>query len=148
MYSQNNIQLYKDVAVFNEDHWQLQQLKTLESAYRTSPFYEFYIDDLMPLFSEKPSTIMALNLKSISLLFDCLQLPLTYRGTTQFNTVSSCKDARSLSNSRKEITQSFEPYRQVFDGKYGFLGNLSMLDLLFNEGPNAELYLNAQTVNL
>ena len=148
IYSQSNRQLYKDVAIFNDDNWQLQHLKSLESAYRTSPFYEFYIDELMPIFTEDINTIMALNLKCISIIFNCLQLPLHYRLTTEFNTSTEYIDARALSNSRKETQQSFTPYRQVFDNKFGFLSNLSILDLLFNEGPNAEMYLNAQKVRL
>ena len=148
VYSQNNRQLYKDVAIFDENNWQSQHLKSLESAYRTSPFYEFYIDELMPLFTEKFTTIMALNLKCISVLYNCMQLPLTYRTTTEFNVIPAYRDGRLLSNCRKETPQSFQPYRQVFDHKYGFLSNLSILDLLFNEGPNTELYLNAQTLNI
>jgi len=149
IYSQKNRQLYKDVKIFNTENWQIQHLKSLESAYRTSPFYEFYIDDLMPLFTSEFDTVMAFNFKCLELVFDCIQLPFDYSITESFELEPKDRfDARLLANSRKEIPQKFNSYAQVFDDKHGFLSNLSILDLLFNEGPNTELYLKSQTLNL
>ncbi|WP_040279074.1 WbqC family protein [Psychroserpens damuponensis] len=149
IYSQKNRQIFKDVKIFNEENWQSQHLKSLESAYRTSPFYEFYIDDLMPLFTSEFDTVMAFNFKCLELIFECLQLPFEYTVTKTFDIKAiETIDARPLANSRKEILQNFTPYAQVFDDKHGFLNNLSILDLLFNEGPNTELYLKSQTLNL
>lgn len=149
IYSQKNRQLFEDVAIFNEEPWQTQHLKTLESAYRTSPFFEFYIDDLMPLFTSEANTVMDFNLNANRLIFECLQLPFVYSKTERFqlDTEDHIIDARPLANCRKEIPQKFNPYAQVFDDKYGFLSNLSILDLLFNEGPNTELYLESQHLN-
>lgn len=149
IYSQRNRQGYAEVAIFNEEQWQTQHLKSLESAYRTSPFFEFYIDDLMPLFEKKFTTVMAFNFECLDIILDCLQLPLTYSKTDRFelNPVDVL-DARILVNCRKEVSQNFKSYAQVFDNKHGFLSNLSILDLLFNEGPNTELYLESQTLNL
>jgi hypothetical protein len=149
IYSQKNRQLYKGVKIFNAEHWQTQHLKSLESAYRTSPFYEFYIDDLMPLFTEEANTVMEYNFKCLKLVFECMQLPFKYSVTTNFErNPNNTIDARPLANCRKEILQEFKPYAQVFDDKHGFLTNLSILDVLFNEGPNTELYLNSQIVKL
>jgi hypothetical protein len=148
VYSQKNRQLYKDVKIFNTENWQLQHLKSLESAYRTSPFFEFYIDDLMPLFTMETDTVMDFNFKCLDLIFECLQIPFQYSVTEHYDLQPTSTDGRLLANSRKEIPQKFKSYTQVFDDKHGFLSNLSILDLLFNEGPNAELYLNAQTINL
>ncbi|MDG5491514.1 WbqC family protein [Psychroserpens sp. SPM9] len=149
VYSQKNRQLYQNVAVFNTENWQTQHLKSLESAYRTSPFFEFYIDDLMPLFEMEVDTIMDFNFKCIEVIFDCLQIPLSYTTTEHFDLApKNVLDARSLANSRKEIEQNFKPYAQMFDDKHGFLSNLSILDLLFNEGPNTEMYLESQQLTL
>jgi len=149
IYSQKNRQRTSEIAIFNADNWQLQHLKSLEFAYRTSPFFEFYIDDLMPLFEIKAHSIMDFNLKCIAFIFNCLQLPFTYSRTTSFELEpTKIKDARGLANSRKEIQQHFSKYAQVFDDKHGFLPNLSILDLLFNEGPNSESYLESKTLIL
>lgn len=149
IYSQKNRQSYQNVEIFNTENWQIQHLKSLESAYRTSPFFEFYIDDLLPLFQMETSMIMDFNFKCIEVIFDCLQLPLSYSKTERFDLEpTAIIDARSLANSRKGIQQNFKSYAQVFDDKHGFLSNLSILDLLFNEGPNTELYLKSQTLTL
>ncbi|MFT4612166.1 MAG: hypothetical protein ACJA1H_002490 [Glaciecola sp.] len=149
VYSQKNRQLYKDVKIFNTENWQAQHLKSLESAYRMSPFFEFYIDDLVPLFTSEFDTIMDFNFKCLELVFECIQLPFKYSLTESFELEPKhVIDARLLANSRKEIPQKFKSYAQVFDDKHGFLANLSILDLLFNEGPNTELYLKSQTLNL
>lgn len=148
-YTQKNRQLYKDVAISNIDNWQDLHFKSLESAYSASPFFEFYIDDLKPLFETEATNIMDFNFRCLEAVFDCLQLPFEYKTTQVFEKEpKNLLDARSLANSRKEIEQTFESYAQVFDDKHGFLQNLSILDLLFNEGPNSIIYLESQKLNL
>lgn len=148
IYSQKNRQTTSEILIYNEEQWQVQHLKSLESAYRTSPFYEFYIDDLIHLF-EKPYThLMEFNFDCLKAIFECLQLPFEYSKTTGFELAPEAKDARELAISRKEVQQSFSKYAQVFDNKHGFIQNLSILDLLFHEGTNTELYLQAQQLNL
>lgn len=148
-YSQKNRQLYKDVSISNIENWQDLHLKSLESAYSASPFFEFYIDDLKPLFKTEAHTIMDFNFKCTEAIFDCLQLPFKYETTQVFEIEpTETLDARPLANSRKEIKQNFKSYAQVFDDKHGFLQNLSILDLLFNEGPSAIIYLESQKLNL
>ena len=143
-YTQKNRQLYKDVKIANEEQWQLQHLKSLQSAYSMSPFFEFYIDDLMPLFEEQFDYILDFNLKCFEVLLNSIQLNLTPKHTKTFEKEPTGKtDYRNLVKRNFEVN-SFQPYTQVFTEKYGFIPNLSILDLLFNEGPNTELYLKQQ----
>ncbi len=145
-YSQKNRQLYKDVKIANEDDWQLQHLKSLQSAYSMSPFFEFYIDDLMPLFGTKFHFILDLNLKCFEILQDSLQLELNVSESTVFEKDALNKiDFRPLAK-RNYQANNLEYYTQVFTEKYGFISNLSILDLLFNEGPNTELYITQQSL--
>lgn len=146
-YSQKNRQLYKDVKIANEDDWQLQHLKSLQSAYSMSPFFEFYIDDLMPLFETKFDFILDLNLKCFEILVDSLQLELNVCKSTVFEKDALNKgDFRPLAK-RNYQANNLEYYTQVFTEKYGFISNLSILDLIFNEGPNTELYLTRQSLD-
>lgn len=148
-YTQKNRQQYKDVKVSNIDNWQELHLKSLESAYSASPFFEFYIDDLKPLFEAEVHNLMAFNFKCLEAVFECLQLPFEYDTTSDYNKDPlDTMDARPLANSRKEIEQNFDSYAQVFDDKHGFLMNLSILDLLFNEGPNSIIYLESQKLHV
>ena len=143
-YTQKNRQPYKDVKIANENNWQQQHLKSLQSAYSMSPFFEYYIDDLMPLFEKPFDYILDFNLNCFEVLKDCLQLNITPIHTETFEKApKGKKDLRSLV-SRHYKANSFSHYTQVFVQKHGFISNLSVLDVLFNEGPNVEMYLNNQ----
>lgn len=148
-HSQKERQLYKDVKVVNDSRWQLQHLKSLESAYRTSPFYEFYEDEIRPLFEKEVQFLMDFNFNCLEVLLDCLQLDVTFSKSEYYSKdINTSNDYRPLVQCKKEIVQQFSPYTQVFDTKHDFLPNLSVLDLLFNEGPNSLNYLEQQEVNL
>lgn len=140
-YTQKNRQLYKNVRIANEDKWQQLHLKSLESAYRMSPFFEYYIDDLLPLFKTKFNFILDLNLACLETIKDCMQLDFSYTKTEHFELESAKKEDYRYLVKRKSQPISTSTYQQVFSDKHGFMGNLSILDLLFNEGPNSELYL-------
>ena len=145
-YSQKHRQLYKDVQISNNEDWQQLHLKSLESAYRMSPFFEFYIDELMPLFKKRFEYILDFNLECFAVLLDCLQLEIPTFKTATFEKQPNFKaDYRPLVNKNFDVGK-FEYYTQVFTEKHGFINNLSILDLLFNEGPNSESYLRQQTL--
>ena len=144
-YSQKNRQMYCDVKIAYDSNWQDIHWKSLESAYKMSPFFEFYQDDLRPLFSLKEDFLLDFNLKCFHVICECLELKLPYKETQVFNKEpESIKDYRALVSIKKEPIQDFNSYMQVFTQKHGFISNLSILDLLFNEGPNALNYLEAQ----
>lgn len=148
-YSQKNRQQFKDVIISNDSKWQSINWKSIESAYRTSPYFEYYEDDLKPLFSTKVSNLLDYNFKCLDAILECLQLDICYEKTKSFElNPKDVVDLRILANVRKEKAFLFEPYMQVFSSKHGYLPNLSILDLLFNEGPNALNYLESQELNL
>ena len=143
-YTQKNRQLYKDVKIANDDKWQQLHLKSLQSAYSMSPFFEFYIDDLMPLFEKRFEYILDLNLYCFEVLLESLQMNLVIAKTQSYEKEPVGKtDFRPLVM-RNHKVNTLETYTQVFTEKHGFIPNLSILDLLFNEGPNTELYLKRQ----
>lgn len=145
-YTQKNRQLYKDVIIANDGIWQQQHLKSLQSAYSMSPFFEFYIDELMPLFEKHFDFILDFNLNCFEVLKDSLQLSISTCSTQIFKKESEGKtDFRRLVNRNCKVN-AFQPYAQVFSEKHGFISNLSILDLLFNEGPNSELYIKNQSL--
>lgn len=147
IHTQKNRQKYRDVKIFNEDKWQDQHWKSLLSAYRTSPFFEYYEDDLQPLFEEKEDYILEFNFKCFETVCDCLQLDLNTSKTKVYQkNIENTEDYRFLVNAKKEHFSPFDTYTQVFQEKHGFINNLSILDLLFNEGPNALNYLESQVL--
>lgn len=149
IFTQKNRQKYKDVKIFNEENWQSQHWKSLLSAYRTSPFFEFYEDELRPLFEMKVDFLYDFNLKCFETICDCLQIALNPNKTNVYcaQPEMPISDLRNLVNAKKEQAYNFQPYTQVFNTKHGFLPNLSIVDLLFNEGPNSVNYLKEQPLN-
>lgn len=158
IYSPNGIQLLnipvkhskeahqktKDVKLETAFDWQKQHFKSLEAAYRTSPFFEYYEDTISPIFTKKHTFLMDLNYETIEVVSKCLGLKFESQKTTEyFHEVTDFTDFRTLANGKKDINL-FEPYTQVFGEKHGYLNNLSILDLLFNEGRFAIDYLKNQ----
>ena len=137
-------QKYKDVRIENDFGWQKNHFKSLEAAYRTSPFFEYFEDDFRPLFEKKHEFLMDLNFEVFKLVNDSLGISIQPEKTTEFfHEVSDYTDFRPLVNGKKDTTQ-LQEYTQVFNEKHGFINNLSILDLLFNEGRYAVDYLKNQ----
>ena len=137
-------QLYKDVQVSNDFDWQKLHWRSLETAYRISPYFEFYEDDLMPLFEKKYKFLVDLNLESFQTINDLLELEIPYELTDRYRKhYDNTSDLRFLKNAKKEpeIVQKMPQYTQMFLDRHDFMPNLSILDLLFMEGPNAVSYL-------
>lgn len=141
-------QLYKEVKIehqFNslQIHW-----KSLESAYRTSPYFEFYEDELAPLFEGTPKYLLDFNYKCMEFVLDGLQLDLNASKTKEYvKEPENIVDYRFLSNPKdKNAATNLTPYIQVFENKHGFIPNLCVLDLLFNQGPNSLNYLEQQSI--
>lgn len=159
IYSPNGIQMlnisvkhdsakanFKDIKIDNQYNWQKNHFKSLEAAYKNSPFYEYFIDDLQPLFEKKHEFMLDLNFEIFELLNEALGVSIPFEKTTEyFHEVTDKTDFRYLVNGKKDKTQ-IEPYTQVFDDKHGFLNNLSILDLLFNEGRYAVDYLKQHSL--
>jgi hypothetical protein len=157
IYSPNGIQMlnisvkhndannnFKDIKIDNQYNWQKNHFKSLEAAYKNSPFYEYFIDDLQPIFEKKHEYMLDLNFEIFEKINDALGISIPFDKTTEyFHQVTDKTDFRYLVNGKKDITQ-IEPYTQVFDNKHGFINNLSILDLLFNEGRYAVEYLKQQ----
>ncbi len=145
VYTQKNRQKYRDIKIANNTNWQSQHWKSLQSAYRTSPFFEFYEDELRPLFSHKETYLLDFNFKCLNVIFNCLQLDLKFNKTESYQkTIENKTDLRHLVHTTQKQQQQFSVYIQVFNNKHGFINNLSILDLLFNEGTNALSYLQSQ----
>ena len=129
----------KDILVENAN-WQKQHYKSLEAAYNHSPFFEFYKDDLRKIFSKKYTYLLDVNLDSFHFIMDALELPKEYTLSKTYEE-TKLNDFRNLADSKKKVEISSIPYIQMFDQKFGFLKNLSILDLLFMEGPNSINFL-------
>lgn len=136
-----------EVIMANKFQWQNQHWKSLQIAYRTSPFFEFYEDDISVLFKDTSDNLLAHNLAIFEVLCDLIGIEISMSQTSEYNmNVDNVQDLRFLINAKKEYEFILTPYTQVLEFKHGFLPNLSILDLLFNEGPNTLSYLESHTL--
>ncbi|MFS4492314.1 WbqC family protein [Maribacter sp. 2308TA10-17] len=135
-------QKYKDVKIDYDENWQRQHWRTLETAYRTSPYFEYYEDDLAPLYHKKHQFLLDFNLKLIEVLSNCLLIEMPTLKTETFELEpEDINDMRSLADAKKKIDFNQPEYVQVFGDRHGFIKNSSIVDLLFNEGTSALGYL-------
>ena len=139
----NNHQMSKDIQLETEFDWQKQHFKSLEAAYRSSPFFEFFEDIIMPVFEKDYKFLMDLNLDTMSIISKCIGIKTNFLQTEEFHKETDLVDFRNLAAGKKDQTE-ITPYTQVFGEKYGFINNLSVLDLLFNEGRYSLEYLKSQ----
>lgn len=134
----------KDVLVVDDFPWQKQHFRSIQNAYRTSPFFEYYEDEIEPLFTKPVLNIIDLNINTINLICDLIGLDLVITKTTAYEENPDAVDLRFLASAKRKSDFIPEPYIQVLEANHGFLPNLSILDLLFNEGTNTLTYLERQ----
>ncbi len=149
-HSKESHQKTKNIKIETDFDWQKQHFKSLEAGYRSSPFFEFFEDDIRPIFEKKYTFLLDLNFEVLDILSKCFRIKQDYTTTTEyFHEVDTTiiTDFRALVNGKKDLSV-FESYTQVFDDKYGFINNLSVIDLLFNEGKYAMDYLKKQDLIL
>jgi len=143
--SKEGRKLYRDILIENDFQWQTIHWRSIEAAYRTSPFFEYYEHEFAPLFEQPKKYLLDFNYECIQAVFECLQWDHSFTKTTEYQKEpKDIVDLRYLVQARKEKPLALSSYIQVFGDKHGFIPNLSILDLLFNEGTNATSYLEAQ----
>ena len=133
----------KDVLIDYSQNWQKLHWKSFESAYRSSPYFEFYEHQLKPFYKEKKhEKLVDFNLALLELILKLLKEEVSLGFTVHYEEVEGI-DYRKEINPKKSKGKLYpsENYLQVFEAKQGYISNLSILDLLFNEGPNAINFL-------
>jgi len=132
---------YNSIEIDHSQPWAATHLKSIKSAYYSSPYFEYYQDDLEQLFKEIPVLLMDWNIKTLAFLLEHLQLEKAIKRTQEYqnNTL-----AQQLIVAKGTAIIELDPYIQVFQEKHGFMQTLSGMDLLFNLGPAAGSYLKSQ----
>ena len=138
--------LDKDVCIAYDIDWQKKHWKSICSAYRSSPYFEYFESELYPFFQKKEITLFLLNIRLIEKLMLLIDHSFDYEIIKP--KAKKIEKINSLISSKKEVKSEFKEYVQVFGNKFGFLPNLSILDLLFNLGPETKTYLNSIKLDL
>lgn len=136
----------KDIRISDHGNWRHLHWNALEAAYGNSPFFEYYADDFLPFYTRKWDFLLDFNEAICRKVCELLDLHTSVSRTSAYGLVPGGADDFRSSISpkvdwRRDAAFMARPYYQVFDGRYGFLPNLSVADLLFNMGPEALLVL-------
>lgn len=132
---------FKDVRIAYFTDWQKQHLRAFMSAYQNSPFYEYYIDDFLPLYEKETKYLLDFNMALHSTVMEAIEEVRPTSLTDSFSQDVDVSDYRFAFTPKSKAKDTTKPYTQVFSEKMDFVPNLSILDLLFNLGPETELYL-------
>ncbi len=132
----------KDLEISYDTDWQRNHWRTIFSAYNSSPFFEYYKDDIQPFFDSKHKFLFDFNLKIHQVICDLIEIENNTMLTMDFEKVpdGTLNLRESISpkvSSKMDLVFQPQKYTQVFSDKLGFVPNLSIVDLLFNEGPNS-----------
>lgn len=137
----NGVHTFKDLQPSYDFNWQKEHIKSLKSAYQSSPYFEYYEDEITPLYEKKEKYLLDLNLKTIDFINQKLRLDLEMNKTEKYSVIEAEHDFRNQFSAKKPSQYNLPEYAQVFDDKFEFIPDLSILDLLFSEGPSAATYL-------
>jgi len=133
----------KDIRVSESIPWQKMHWRSIKTAYSNSPFFIYYCDYFVPYFEKKQEFLVDFNTSLLETIFQVLKTDKSVTGTGQFEkTVSNKIDSRTLWGKKSpEIHSNFPEYTQVFSSRHSFIPDLSIIDLIFNLGPEARQYL-------
>ena len=139
----NHRQATKDIKISYEYDWQKLHWRSLESCYRRSPFFEYFEDDLLPFYADKKfDFLIDLNEAMQQEILKLLKLKPNYSFSSEYlKTYPEAADFRDIISPKENLSSDTQftpiPYMQVFESRHGFLPNLSIVDLLFNQGSKA-----------
>lgn len=141
----HNSQLIKDLRISDHGNWRHLHWNALQSAYGESPFFEYYQDDIRPFFEKRWTFLLDFNEEIREKMCELIDIRPKVSFSSEFS-----MECGEFTDYRNTITPkhpepdpdfSPKPYYQVYGQKHGFLPNLSVLDLLFNMGPESIFYL-------
>ena len=134
----------KDVEISCFENWQRHHWRSIVSAYNQSPFFLYYRDDLEVFFTKQYKYLLEFNTELTGVILDALDAKREIVFPEKYIEINDPDylDLRKQFNPKKRNANvQFPEYIQVFGESHGFIPNLSILDLLFNEGPNSLSYL-------
>ena len=137
--------LTRDVRISEHNDWQIQHWRSIESAYNSTPFFEYYKDDLLPFYEKKWIFLWDFNQEIQAKVLELIDIQPEIKLTTEYKTKlnESVSDLRESIHPKKEYQfVELKPYYQVFEQRFGFQPNLSIIDLLFNMGNESQLTIN------
>ena len=138
-----NHTLIRDIRISEHSDWQTQHWRSIEAAYNSSPFFEYYADDFRPFFEKKWLFLWDFNMELLHKTLELLDIEteILLTETYEPQTGEETLDLREIIHPKKEASIPLKSYYQVFATKFGFIPNMSIIDLLFNMGNESQLVI-------
>ena len=135
--------LIRDIRIDYSKNWLHLHRSAIATAYGPSPFYKYYWDDIDAILEKRHGFLFDLNMELTAKLIEMLHLKASVTLTDDYVPApEGVRDLRAAINPKREPSGSpFKEYYQVFNQRLGFIPNLSIIDLLFCEGPESYSYL-------
>lgn len=142
----NEKQTISNVKIDYSENWQKQHLKSLEMAYRSSPFYEFYESTIISIYNKRWEYLFEFNLEFLNIILKILKYDVKINFTDSYKKeyLNNYLDLRNSFNAKTNIeSYTHKEYFQIFSKKYSFIANLCILDLIFIKGNNTLDFLKS-----
>lgn len=135
--------LTKDVAISNQENWAIRHWRAIESAYSAAPYFQYYCDGLQKIILSRPESLMDFNQALMQQILQWLKVPYVTSRSNDFTIPNQGNDDFRYTFSPKHTApiEKWEEYYQVFNSKFPFTPDLSIIDLIFNMGPESTSYL-------
>ncbi len=132
----------KDVRISEHGNWRHHHWNALQSAYMNSPFFEYYADEFLPFYSKRWEFLVDFNEELQRKVCELIDISPCVRRTECYEAKPrNADDFRERIHPRRPSVVQTDAYYQVFASRFGFIPDLSIVDLLFNMGPESVLYL-------
>ena len=137
----NGKRAMKDIEISYAEDWQKLHWKSIKIAYQSSPYFEYYEDQLKQIYSSQPKSLIDFNLNALNIILKILKEEKEFSLTEEYQKTPEATDFRVQFSAKKESNYLFSEYYQTFSDKLGFIADLSVLDLLCNMGPESATYI-------
>lgn len=148
-------EVVKDLEISYEENWQVKHRRAITSAYKNSPYFDFFEPEIAPFYTNQFQYLHAYNLAQLNAVLKMLRVKKNIELSSEYKKIAVESDLREIIHPKKQFKQDNrvaalleKPYYQTFDSKFGFTPNLSILDLLFNKGLETLDYFPKEILTL
>lgn len=138
---------FRNTTISFVEDWQKLHWKSIKTAYQSTPYFEYYEDKLKKIFDEKIDSLLEFNLKTLKIILNILKTEKDFMLTDEYFKTPEAVNYREKFSTKAESEIDFPEYYQSFSDKYGFLKDLSILDLICNIGPESLTYIKNIKIN-